>query len=76
MSQKRVTIIIGTRPEVIKLAPLIKRFQDSELINLRVVLTGQHLELVNDVVKLFYINIDLNLKLMKINQSLEEITLE
>ena len=74
MSQKRVTLVIGTRPEAIKLAPLIKRFQDSELINTRVVLTGQHSELVNDVVKLFSINIDLDLKLMKINQSLEEIT--
>ncbi len=74
MSQKRVTIVLGTRPEAIKLAPIIVKLFDSKLIRTRIVLTGQHKELVNDVVKLFGIKIDLNLGIMKKLQTLEEIT--
>ena len=44
-----VTVIIGTRPEAIKLAPVIKAFQSNNFFKVRVVLTGQHKELVDEV---------------------------
>ena len=50
-----VTVIIGTRPEAIKLAPVIKAFQSNSFCKVRVVLTGQHKELVDEVLTVFNI---------------------
>ncbi len=69
-----VTIIIGTRPEAIKLAPVIKSFKESDKINTRIVLTGQHAKLVDDVLKLFYIVPDKSLNIMKKKQEISYIT--
>ena len=71
---KLVTIVLGTRPEAIKLAPVIEQFQSSKDINTRVVLTGQHKEMVAQVMDLFKISADLDLDLMKPRQSLTHIT--
>jgi len=70
-----VTIILGTRPEAIKLAPLIIAFNKSEKFKIRVILTGQHIDLVAPVMKIFDIKYDLNLKLMKHNQTLSFLTI-
>ena len=69
-----VTLIIGTRPEAIKLSPLIKKFQSYNSFNVRVVLTGQHKELVEQVFDIFNIKADHNLSLMTERQSLNYIT--
>ncbi len=69
-----ITIILGTRPEAIKLAPLIKCFSKIQLIKLRIVVTGQHLEMVDQVFRSFGISYDLNLKIMTKNQTLTYIT--
>ena len=69
-----ITFVMGTRPEIIKLAPLIALFKKNSMFLVRVVLTGQHLEMAEDLLKLFEINEDLNLKIMKSNQSLTHIT--
>ena len=71
-----VTFIIGTRPEAIKLAPVIKFFQDSKKLKIRVLLSGQHSEMVSQVMDLFNLNHDKNLNLMKDNQSINYITQE
>ena len=71
-----VTFIIGTRPEAIKLAPVIKFFQDSKKLKVRVLLSGQHSEMVYQVMDLFNLNHDKNLNLMKDNQSINYITQE
>ena len=71
-----ITFIMGTRPEIIKLAPLIKGFQNNRIFKVRVVLTGQHLEMADNLLKLFEIKEDLNLRLMKSNQTLTHITTE
>ena len=71
-----VTIVIGTRPEAIKLAPVIKEFKSKKYIDLRIVLTGQHKELVEEVLKVFEINYDLDLGLMSVNQTLQHITIK
>jgi len=51
--QPRVTIVLGTRPEAIKLAPVIQAFQACDRLQTRVVLTGQHREMVQQVMDLF-----------------------
>ena len=71
---KLVTIVLGTRPEAIKLAPVIEEFKSSKNIKTRVVLTGQHKEMVAQVMDLFSISADLDLDLMKPRQSLTHIT--
>ena len=69
-----VSIILGTRPEAIKLAPVIIEFKKCNLIRTRVILTGQHRELVKQVMDLFEIHHDTDLNLMKESQSLTHIT--
>mgnify|MGYP001291335159 CR=1 FL=1 len=69
-----VTLIIGTRPEAIKLSTLIKKFQSHNSFNARVVLTGQHKELVEQVFDIFDIKADHNLNLMTERQTLNYIT--
>tara|TARA_B100000886_G_scaffold254170_1_gene179781 strand:- start:3371 stop:4495 length:1125 start_codon:yes stop_codon:yes gene_type:complete len=76
MNNKKIliTFVMGTRPEIIKLAPLITLFKKNKLLIVRVVLTGQHLEMAEDILNLFEIKEDLNLKIMKSKQSLTYIT--
>ena len=71
-----VTIILGTRPEAIKLSPVIKKFSNHKKLELRIISTGQHQEMVYQVLNLFNINIHKDLKLMSPNQSLTHITCE
>ncbi len=71
---KLITIILGTRPEAIKLAPLIICFLRKKSIKLRVVVTGQHKEMVDQVFNSFGIKYDLNLQIMKNKQTLSDIT--
>ncbi len=69
-----ITIILGTRPEAIKLAPLIKCFKKNSTIKTRVVVTGQHKEMVDQVFNSFQIKYDLNLEIMTVHQTLTDIT--
>ncbi len=67
---KKVSFIFGTRPEAIKLAPLINYFKKSEAFNVTVCSTGQHKEMLNQILPLFDIKPDFELDLMTKNQSL------
>jgi len=69
-----VTIVLGTRPEAIKLAPVIQAFQQARDFNTRVVLTGQHREMVSQVMELFGLRSDHDLALMAPKQTLTHIT--
>ncbi|MEH2243815.1 non-hydrolyzing UDP-N-acetylglucosamine 2-epimerase [Nostoc sp.] len=73
-NQKRVCIILGTRPEAIKLAPVIQIFQKSSSFELQIILTGQHREMVEQVMHLFNIKADYDLEIMQVQQSLNDIT--
>ena len=73
MNKPLITFIIGTRPEAIKLAPLIIRFKACQKIKIRILLTGQHIYMVSQVLKIFKLKGDHNLKSMKKNQSLSHI---
>ncbi|MGB1415995.1 MAG: non-hydrolyzing UDP-N-acetylglucosamine 2-epimerase [Synechococcus sp.] len=70
----RVTIVLGTRPEAIKLAPVIRMFQACDAIRTRVVLTGQHREMVAQVMELFGLEADSDLGLMAPRQTLTHVT--
>jgi UDP-N-acetylglucosamine 2-epimerase (non-hydrolysing) len=70
----KVLLIIGTRPEAIKMAPLIKRLKDNKKYEVFVCNTGQHKELLNPVLSLFKIEIDYDLETMEANQTLTGLT--
>ena len=68
-------IIFGTRPEAIKLAPLVKEFQKhSEYFDTKVCITAQHREMLDQVLVFFEIIPDFDLDLMKPNQNLYTLT--
>ena len=69
-----ICIILGTRPEAIKLAPVIQHFQSLPDFQTHVVLTGQHQEMVEQVMDLFELEADHNLAIMQPKQSLTDIT--
>ncbi|MFN9644964.1 MAG: non-hydrolyzing UDP-N-acetylglucosamine 2-epimerase [Cyanobacteriota bacterium] len=69
-----VTIVLGTRPEAIKLAPVIRAFQCARDLRTRVVLTGQHREMVSQVMDLFSLRADRDLALMAPQQTLTHVT--
>ena len=64
----KILIVFGTRPEAIKLAPLINELKKSKKNKIKVCSTGQHNEMLNQVVDLFKIKIDISLNLMKRDQ--------
>ena len=70
----KVMSIFGTRPEAIKMCPVIKELESREKIKSVVCLTGQHKEMLQPVMKLFEIKEDYNLRIMTENQSLSSIT--
>ena len=72
--QPRVTIVLGTRPEAIKLAPVIRVFQACDALQTRVVLPGQHREMVTQVMDLFALKADQDLNLMAPRQTLTHVT--
>jgi UDP-N-acetylglucosamine 2-epimerase (non-hydrolysing) len=74
MSKKKILFVFGTRPEAIKLAPLIKSFQNDLNFNIEICVTAQHKVLLQQVLKFFNIQPDYNLKLMQPYQTLFEIT--
>lgn len=73
-SKPRVLIVFGTRPEGIKMAPLVKTFTDSDDFVTKVCITAQHREMLDQVLDFFKITPDYDFDLMKPNQSLYSLT--
>ncbi len=71
---KKVLLIFGTRPEAIKMAPLALAFKNNSKFNCKVCVTGQHREMLDQVLNFFAIKPDYDLNLMKPNQTLFSIT--
>ncbi|PWS31681.1 non-hydrolyzing UDP-N-acetylglucosamine 2-epimerase [Pedobacter paludis] len=69
----RISFVFGTRPEAIKLAPVIKEFARNNLFELNICFTGQHKDMVIPILKLFNINIHVNLETMSKDQQLSEV---
>ncbi|GFH99829.1 UDP-N-acetylglucosamine 2-epimerase [Bacteroidaceae bacterium] len=75
MAKKKVMLIFGTRPEAIKMCPLVKEFQKhSEEFETIVCVTGQHREMLDQVLHLFDIRPDFDLNIMKQGQDLTDVT--
>ncbi len=71
---KKVLLVFGTRPEAIKMAPLVKAFEKETSIISKVCVTAQHREMLDQVLELFDIKPDYDLNLMKPGQDLYDIT--
>lgn len=74
MNDIKVMTVFGTRPEAIKVAPLIKELEKRENINSIVCVTAQHREMLDQVIETFNINVDYDLDIMEKGQSLNDIT--
>lgn len=73
--QKTVMLVFGTRPEAIKMAPLIKEFQKkSDIFNTLVCVTAQHRQLLDQVMDVFHLTADYDLDIMQQGQDLYDIT--
>ena len=72
---KKIMLVFGTRPEAIKMAPLVKEFQKHpDVFQTLVCVTGQHREMLDQVLKIFDITPDYDLNIMKQGQDLYDVT--
>ena len=71
----KILVLFGTRPEAIKMAPLVKAFkQNNDSFETKVCITGQHKEMLDQVISFFDIAVDFDLKVMKPQQNLHSLT--
>jgi len=70
----KILIVIGTRPEAIKMAPVIINLQKNKKIKIKLCVTAQHRKMLDDVLGLFNLKPDFDLNIMKQNQSLFQLT--
>ena len=72
---KKVMLVFGTRPEAIKMCPLVKEFQKyPEEFETIVCVTGQHREMLDQVLRIFEVKPDYDLNIMKQGQDLYDVT--
>ena len=70
----KLLVVFGTRPEAIKMAPLVKDLQKSDRLEVKVCVTGQHRQMLDQVLQLFDIFPDFDLDLMRPGQTLTQLT--
>ncbi len=73
---EKVLIVFGTRPEAIKMAPVVKIFNNTQEFSSKVCITAQHREMLDQVLEIFKIEPDYDLNIMKKGQDLFDITSE
>lgn len=72
---KKIVLVFGTRPEAIKMCPLVNEFKKhNDIFDTKVLVTGQHRQMLDQVLKVFNIVPDYDLSIMKDNQTLFDIT--
>lgn len=71
---KKILLVFGTRPEAIKMAPLVLKLKESPSLEVKVCVTAQHREMLDQVLSLFDIKPDYDLNIMKPGQDLYDIT--
>lgn len=74
MEKLKIITIFGTRPEAVKMAPLVKELKKREEMDVKVCVTAQHRQMLDQVLELFSIEPDFDLNIMKAKQSLTGIT--
>src|SRR5580658_8912332 len=72
--KKRIGIVFGTRPDAIKMAPVVFELRKDSQFEPVVISTGQHRQMLDQVMQAFDVNADIELDLMRHNQSLSELT--
>ncbi|OZA42167.1 MAG: UDP-N-acetylglucosamine 2-epimerase (non-hydrolyzing) [Polynucleobacter sp. 17-46-58] len=70
----KLLVVFGTRPEAIKMAPLIKVLQKSVKLEVKVCVTAQHRQMLDQILELFDITPDFDLNVMRVGQTLTQIT--
>lgn len=73
---KKILVILGTRPEAIKMCPLIKELKKNKNAEVKLLSTGQHKSMLDDVLKIENVKVDYDLSLMKKGQTLSYLTEE
>lgn len=71
---KKIMFVFGTRPEAIKMCPLVNELKNRENVIVKVCVTGQHKQMLDTVLNIFNVNPDYNLSIMKQKQNLFDIT--
>lgn len=71
---KRVMVVFGTRPEAIKMAPVIREAQADPSLEVRVCITAQHRQMLDQVMDIFKLKADFDLNVMAPNQTLGDVT--
>jgi UDP-N-acetylglucosamine 2-epimerase (non-hydrolysing) len=71
---KKVLVVFGTRPEAIKMAPVVQALKNDQRYNIKVCVTAQHREMLDQVLVLFNIKPDFDLNLMRSGQGLNDLT--
>lgn len=71
---QHVVTVLGTRPEAIKLAPVIRALHDADDFTVTVISTGQHREMLQGTLGHFDVSVDIDLDMMKPNQTLGYLT--
>ena len=71
---KKILTVFGTRPEAIKMAPLVHALSKDDRIDAKVCITAQHREMLDQVLELFEIEPDFDLNIMKVGQTLNDVT--
>jgi len=75
VKKKKILLVFGTRPEAIKMAPLVKEFEKhSDSFEMKVCVTAQHREMLDQILSIFEITPDYDLNIMKQNQDLYDVT--
>lgn len=72
---KKIMLIFGTRPEAIKMCPLVIELKTRKNIDVKVCVTGQHREILQQVLNVFKVNPDYDLSIMKDKQTLFDVTI-
>lgn len=73
---KKIMLVFGTRPEAIKMCPLVKELQSREGVKTLVCVTGQHRQMLEQVLTVFQVKPDYDLSVMRDKQTLFDITIE
>lgn len=71
---KKIMLVFGTRPEAIKMCPLVNELKSRDNVETKVCVTGQHRQMLDQVLKIFGVIPDYDLSIMKDNQTLFDIT--
>ena len=71
---KKILLVFGTRPEAIKLAPLVKFLKNTKEYEVETCSTGQHREMLQQVIDFFGLKLDYSIDVMKPNQTLTDLT--